>query len=155
MREDRAMARAARAGRPATVAPRRPRPVFTQCILADEIDRAPAKTQSALLEVMPVRHRRRPAVTGARPFMVLATQNPVQRTLPGGAAGQILLKVEIGYPPSEEEVAIVVRSTRGVQATTCRSHTSTHASPGKMLRTFNSALRNNASTSTSYTGDRE
>jgi MoxR-like ATPase len=94
-------------------------PVFTHVLLADEINRAPAKTQSALLEVMQeyqVTVEGRPLPV-PRPFMVLATQNPVETEgtypLPEAQLDRFLLKVEIGYPPGEEEVAIVVRATEG------------------------------------------
>jgi MoxR-like ATPase len=92
-------------------------PVFTHILLADEINRAPAKTQSALLEVMQeyqvtLEGRTLPV---PRPFMVLATQNPVETEgtypLPEAQLDRFLLKVEIGYPSAEEEAAIVVRTT--------------------------------------------
>jgi MoxR-like ATPase len=94
-------------------------PVFTNVLLADEINRAPAKTQSALLEVM---QEYQVTLEGqtlpvARPFMVLATQNPVETEgtypLPEAQLDRFLLKVEIGYPSTEEEVAVVVRATSG------------------------------------------
>ena len=92
-------------------------PVFTQVLLADEINRAPAKTQSALLEVMQeyqvtLEGRTLPL---PRPFMVLATQNPVETEgtypLPEAQLDRFLFKVEIGYPPAAEEVGVVVRAT--------------------------------------------
>ena len=95
-------------------------PVFTNVLLADEINRAPAKTQSALLEVMQeyqvtIEGRTLPV---AKPFMVLATQNPVETEgtypLPEAQLDRFLLKVEIGYPSREEEVAVVVRATDGM-----------------------------------------
>jgi MoxR-like ATPase len=94
-------------------------PVFTHVLLADEINRAPAKTQSALLEVMQeyqvtVEGRTLPL---PKPFMVLATQNPVETEgtypLPEAQLDRFLFKVEIGYPSSAEEVAVVVRATDG------------------------------------------
>jgi MoxR-like ATPase len=94
-------------------------PVFTHVLLADEINRAPAKTQSALLEVMQeyqvtVEGRTLPV---PKPFMVLATQNPVETEgtypLPEAQLDRFLFKIEIGYPPGPEEVAIVVRATEG------------------------------------------
>jgi len=90
-------------------------PVFTNLLLADEINRAPAKTQAALLEVMQegqvtiegVSHSLQP------PFMVLATQNPIEQegtyALPEAQLDRFLLKVRIDYPPAEEEVAMVTR----------------------------------------------
>ncbi len=92
-------------------------PVFTQVLLADEINRAPAKTQSALLEVM---QEYQVTLEGQtlqlpRPFMVLATQNPVETEgtypLPEAQLDRFLFKIEIDYPTAEEEVAVVVRST--------------------------------------------
>ncbi|MEP7300371.1 MAG: MoxR family ATPase [Caldimonas sp.] len=92
-------------------------PVFTNILLADEINRAPAKTQSALLEVM---QEYQVSLEGEtlpleRPFIVLATQNPIDTEgtypLPEAQLDRFLLKIEIGYPPQGEEVAIVVRTT--------------------------------------------
>ncbi len=92
-------------------------PVFTHVLLADEINRAPAKTQSALLEVM---QEYQVTLEGQtlplpKPFMVLATQNPVETEgtypLPEAQLDRFLFKVEIGYPSVEEEVAVVVRAT--------------------------------------------
>jgi MoxR-like ATPase len=92
-------------------------PIFTHVLLADEINRAPAKTQSALLEVM---QEYQVTLEGQtlplpRPFMVLATQNPVETEgtypLPEAQLDRFLFKIEIGYPSSEEEAAVVVRAT--------------------------------------------
>ena len=92
-------------------------PVFTNILLADEINRAPAKTQSALLEVM---QEFQVTVEGhtmqlARPFMVLATQNPIETegtyALPEAQLDRFLFKINIDYPPTEEESAIVLRAT--------------------------------------------
>jgi MoxR-like ATPase len=92
-------------------------PVFTQVLLADEINRAPAKTQSALLEVMQEYQVTLEGQTIAlpRPFIVLATQNPLETEgtypLPEAQLDRFLLKVEIAYPSAAEEVAVVVRTT--------------------------------------------
>jgi MoxR-like ATPase len=92
-------------------------PVFTHILLADEINRAPAKTQSALLEVMQEYQVTLEGQTLVlpKPFIVLATQNPVETEgtypLPEAQLDRFLLKVEIGYPTPEEEVAVVVRTT--------------------------------------------
>jgi MoxR-like ATPase len=92
-------------------------PVFTHVLLADEINRAPAKTQSALLEVMQEYQVTLEGQTLAvpKPFMVLATQNPVETEgtypLPEAQLDRFLFKVEIDYPSTSEEVAIVVRAT--------------------------------------------
>jgi MoxR-like ATPase len=94
-------------------------PVFTHVLLADEINRAPAKTQSALLEVMQEYQvtLEGQTVLLPKPFMVLATQNPVETEgtypLPEAQLDRFLLKIEIRYPSSAEEVAVVVRATEG------------------------------------------
>jgi MoxR-like ATPase len=92
-------------------------PVFTNVLLADEINRAPAKTQAALLEVMQEYQVTLEGETHRleRPFFVLATQNPVETEgtypLPEAQLDRFLLKVEIGYPSLKDEAAIVVRTT--------------------------------------------
>src|SRR6202047_1025428 len=92
-------------------------PVFTQVLLADEINRAPAKTQSALLEVMQEYQvtLEGQSIPLPKPFMVLATQNPVETEgtypLPEAQLDRFLFKVEIGYPTLAEEVGVVVRAT--------------------------------------------
>jgi MoxR-like ATPase len=87
-------------------------PVFTNLLLADEINRAPAKTQSALLEVM---QEQQVTIEGrsfeaGRPFMVLATQNPIEHEgtypLPEAQLDRFLLKVALDYPPEAEERAL-------------------------------------------------
>ena len=94
-------------------------PVFTHVLLADEINRAPAKTQSALLEVMQEYQVTLEGQTLAvpLPFMVLATQNPVETEgtypLPEAQLDRFLFKVEIGYPPADVEVDVVLRATDG------------------------------------------
>src|SRR6201985_3324393 len=94
-------------------------PVFTHILLADEINRAPAKTQSALLEVMQEYQVTLEGQTLAlpKPFIVLATQNPVETEgtypLPEAQLDRFLLKIEIGYPGQEDEVAVVLRTTSG------------------------------------------
>ncbi|HSI49398.1 MAG TPA: MoxR family ATPase [Ideonella sp.] len=93
-------------------------PVFTNLLLADEINRAPAKTQSALLEVM---QEGQVTVEGKslalpQPFMVLATQNPVDSEgtylLPEAQRDRFLLKIDIGYPSAIDEVAVLRRATQ-------------------------------------------
>ncbi len=92
-------------------------PVFTHVLLADEINRAPAKTQSALLEAMQEYQVTLEGQTHLlpKPFMVLATQNPVETEgtypLPEAQLDRFLFKVEIGYPSNTEEVAVVARAT--------------------------------------------
>jgi MoxR-like ATPase len=94
-------------------------PIFTNLLLADEINRAPAKTQSALLEVM---QERQATIEGQslpvpRPFMVLATQNPIEQEgtypLPEAQLDRFLLKVSIGYPGEAEEQRLVRQVTDG------------------------------------------
>lgn len=87
-------------------------PVFTNLLLADEINRAPAKTQAALLEVMQERQvtLEGEAKSLPKPFMVLATQNPIEQEgtypLPEAELDRFLLKVSIDYPSLEDEVAL-------------------------------------------------
>ncbi|MBW4719162.1 AAA family ATPase [Saccharothrix obliqua] len=90
-------------------------PVFTGLLLADEINRTPPKTQSALLEAM---QERQVTVEGRtfplpRPFHVLATANPVEYEgtypLPEAQLDRFLLRVDVGYPPAEEEVEVLRR----------------------------------------------
>ena len=94
-------------------------PVFTHVLLADEINRAPAKTQSALLEVMQEYQVTLEGQTQTvpKPFMVLATQNPIETEgtypLPEAQLDRFLFKIEIGYPSSADEAAVVVRATAG------------------------------------------
>jgi len=88
-------------------------PIFGNIILIDEINRAPAKTQSALFEVMEERQITMDGKTYAmqEPFIVLATQNPVEQEgtyrLPEAQLDRFLFKIEIKYPSLEEEIAIV------------------------------------------------
>jgi MoxR-like ATPase len=92
-------------------------PVFTNVLLADEINRAPAKTQSALLEVMQEYQvtLEGETLTLPRPFIVLATQNPLETEgtypLPEAQLDRFLLKVDMSYPSLQEEIDIVTRTT--------------------------------------------
>jgi MoxR-like ATPase len=90
-------------------------PVFSNLVLVDEINRAPAKTQSALLEIM---EERQASVDGrtypmANPFMVLATQNPVEQEgtyrLPEAQLDRFLFKIIVPYPSEQEEVTILTQ----------------------------------------------
>lgn len=96
-------------------------PVFTNLLLADEINRAPAKVQSALLEVMQERQVTigRETFKVPNPFLVLATQNPIETegtyALPEAQVDRFMLKVLIGYPSSTEEFVIVERMTGALQ----------------------------------------
>src|SRR5438094_4728935 len=92
-------------------------PVFTHLLLADEINRAPAKVQSALLEVM---QECQVTIAGdthlvPEPFLVMATQNPIETEgtypLPEAQVDRFMMKVLVGYPKEEEEFVIVERVT--------------------------------------------
>ncbi len=90
-------------------------PVFTNVLLADEINRAPPKTQSALLEAMQERQATLEGETFRldRPFFVIATQNPIEHEgtypLPEAQVDRFLLKIDVGYPSREQEVEILER----------------------------------------------
>ncbi|MDE7466306.1 MAG: MoxR family ATPase [Muribaculaceae bacterium] len=94
-------------------------PIFANFVLADEINRAPAKVQSALLEAM----QERQVTIGdetfrlPQPFLVMATQNPIEQEgtypLPEAQVDRFLLKVIIGYPNKEEEKAIIRQNIKG------------------------------------------
>ncbi len=92
-------------------------PVYTNLLLADEINRAPAKVQSALLEVMQERQVTigRETFKVPSPFLVLATQNPIETEgtypLPEAQVDRFMLKVLVGYPSDREEFVIVERMT--------------------------------------------
>ncbi len=97
----------------------RPGPVFTQILLADEINRAPAKTHSALLEIM---QETRVTIDGVshpieRPFLVLATQNPIESegtyNLPEAQLDRFLFKLVVDYPGADEETGILRLHTQG------------------------------------------
>ena len=96
-------------------------PVFTNLLLADEINRAPAKVQSALLEVMQERQVTigRETFPVSTPFLVLATQNPIETegtyALPEAQVDRFMLKVLVGYPDETEEFVIVERMTGKLQ----------------------------------------
>lgn len=88
-------------------------PIFSQIILIDEINRAPAKTQSALFEVMEERQVTVDGTTYAmeRPFLVIATQNPIDQEgtyrLPEAQLDRFIFKIEVSYPTLDQEVAIL------------------------------------------------
>lgn len=97
----------------------RPGPVFTQVLLADELNRATPRTQSGLLEAM---EERTVTADGKRyalpkPFFVIATQNPIEQSgvfpLPEAQLDRFLIQVEMGYPSFEQETAIVVAQSQG------------------------------------------
>ncbi|MBL4685885.1 MAG: MoxR family ATPase [Nannocystaceae bacterium] len=98
-------------------------PVFTNLLLADEINRAPAKVQSALLEAMAERH----VTVGDQtyplpsPFLVLATQNPIEQegtyNLPEAQLDRFMFKIKVDYPTGAEELEIMRRMGSGSEAT--------------------------------------
>ncbi len=99
-----------------------PGPIFTNLLLADEINRTPPKTQAALLEAM---QERRVTAGGKTypldaPFLVFATQNPIEQEgtypLPEAELDRFMFSVRVGYPSEEEEIQVVERTTVGEQA---------------------------------------
>jgi MoxR-like ATPase len=97
----------------------RPGPVFTNLLLADEINRTPPKTQSALLEAM---QERRITIAGENrplpdPFLVVATQNPIEHEgtypLPEAQLDRFMFSLDLGYPERADEIEIVRRTTIG------------------------------------------
>ncbi|MDH4570936.1 MoxR family ATPase [Pseudomonas sp. BN414] len=97
-------------------------PVFTNLLLADEINRAPAKTQAALLEVMQERQvtLEGRALPVPQPFLVLATQNPIEQEgtypLPEAELDRFMLKLRMDYPAADEELSLVRQVTRSPRA---------------------------------------
>ena len=104
-------------------------PIFSNMILADEINRAPAKVQSALLEAM----QERQVTIGENtfklddPFLVLATQNPIEQEgtypLPEAQVDRFMMKINIGYPTKDEEHKILKRMAFTERKTTCEAVT--------------------------------
>ncbi|HRW91298.1 MAG TPA: AAA family ATPase, partial [Flavobacteriales bacterium] len=100
----------------------RPGPVFSNIVLVDEINRAPAKTQSALFEVMEERQVTADGTTHPmeRPFMIVATQNPIEQEgtyrLPEAQLDRFFFKIDVGYPTLEEEVTILQRAASDADA---------------------------------------
>ena len=94
-------------------------PIFSHIILADEINRAPAKVQSALLEAMQERQVTIGDTTFPleEPFLVMATQNPIEQEgtypLPEAQVDRFMLKIRVGYPNREEELSIMERIAQG------------------------------------------
>ncbi|GIV57887.1 MAG: MoxR family ATPase [Bacteroidetes bacterium] len=93
-------------------------PIFANLVLADEINRAPAKVQSALLESMQERQVTigETTFTLEQPFLVLATQNPIEQEgtypLPEAQVDRFMMKIKVGYPTREEELEIMRRMAR-------------------------------------------
>ena len=100
----------------------RPGPVFANLVLADEINRAAPKTQSALLEAMAERH----VTVGGQtywleePFLVIATQNPIEQEgtypLPEAQLDRFMMEIQIDYPTPTQEEEIVLKTTSGTPA---------------------------------------
>ena len=96
-------------------------PIFANLVLADEINRAPAKVQSALLEAMQERQVTIGDTTHAlpEPFLVMATQNPIEQegtyALPEAQLDRFMLMIKVGYPTKEDERAIMDRMTSGMK----------------------------------------
>jgi MoxR-like ATPase len=115
------LGRDAQGGSPSMVF--RPGPVFTNLLLADEINRAAPKTQSALLEAMAEHH----VTVGGRthplddPFLVVATQNPIEQEgtypLPEAQLDRFMFELRVGYPSRDEEERIVTATTGDAEAT--------------------------------------
>lgn len=97
-------------------------PAFTNLLLADEINRAPAKTQAALLEVMQERQitLEGRAMPVPQPFLVMATQNPIEQEgtypLPEAELDRFMLKLRMDYPQADEELTLVRQVTRSAKA---------------------------------------
>ncbi|HXJ21609.1 MAG TPA: AAA family ATPase [Polyangia bacterium] len=104
-------------------------PIFANLVLADEINRAPAKVQSALLEAMQERQVTIGDTTHRlpEPFLVMATQNPIEQegtyALPEAQLDRFMLMIKVGYPTKEEERAIMDRMTSAVRASAERAAT--------------------------------
>jgi MoxR-like ATPase len=121
-------------------------PAFTNLLLADEINRAPAKTQSALLEVM---QERKITIEGKSlelkaPFMVLATQNPLDQEgtypLPEAELDRFLMNILIDYPAHESEVELVKKVTTGqIDDSALMQYLKPVASPQEIIQLQNSA----------------
>jgi MoxR-like ATPase len=116
-------------------------PIFTNVLLADEINRTPPKTQSALLEAM---EEARVTIDGVplelpRPFFVCATQNPIEYEgtypLPEAQLDRFLVKIEAGYPHEDRELELLARVAEGFDARTIEPEkTAAIAQPGEILQ---------------------
>lgn len=116
-------------------------PLFTNVLLADEINRTPPKTQAALLEAMVERQVTSGGTTHPLPdpFFVLATQNPIEQEgtypLPEAQLDRFMFMVQVGYPSQDEEREILKRTTGGIQNTVSR------VLAGEELRELQDAIR--------------
>ena len=134
-------------------------PIFANIILADEINRAPAKVQAALLEAM---QEKQVTIGGTtfkleEPFLVLATQNPIEQEgtypLPEAQVDRFMLKLRVGYPTRDEETEIMRRMASGhAIADQARRHArgdprgARHASPTCTWTTASSTTSSTSST---------
>ncbi len=102
-------------------------PIFTNLLLADEINRAPAKVQSALLEAMAERHVTVGDTTYPlpTPFLVLATQNPIEQegtyNLPEAQLDRFMFKIKVDYPGADDELKIMKRMGSGAEASQAKA----------------------------------
>ena len=122
-------------------------PVFTSILLADEINRTPPKTQSALLEAM---EERRVTIDGTTydlpaPFMVCATENPIEfegtYPLPEAQVDRFLVRVRTGYPPPADERALIARAVAGFDARDLDAAGVTEVVSGEELREAQRTVR--------------
>ncbi len=119
----------------------RPGPVFTQLLLADEINRSPAKTHAALLEVM---QEHRVTIEGTtykveRPFLVMATQNPIESegtyNLPEAQLDRFMLKLVISYPNAEEEANVLEMHSTQIELDSRLGELQTVTNPAEIVAT--------------------
>ncbi len=119
----------------------RPGPVFTQLLLADEINRSPAKTHAALLEVM---QEHRVTIEGTsykveRPFLVMATQNPIESegtyNLPEAQLDRFMLKLLINYPSDEEEAHVLEMHSTQIELDSRLGELQTVTNPEEIVAT--------------------
>jgi MoxR-like ATPase len=119
----------------------RPGPVFTQLLLADEINRSPAKTHAALLEVMQEHHVTIEGTTYKvdRPFLVMATQNPIESegtyNLPEAQLDRFMLKLVINYPSTEEEASVLEMHSTQVELDSRLGELQTVTNPEEIVAT--------------------
>jgi MoxR-like ATPase len=122
-------------------------PIFTQLLLADEINRAPAKTQAALLEAMQDLGVTSDGVTRAlpAPFLVIATQNPVESQgtypLPEAQLDRFLIKLNVRHPPAEVEKMILRNHARGLEAARLEGYALEKVASAAELLQMREALR--------------
>ena len=137
----------------------RPGPIFTNLLLADEINRTPPKTQAALLEAM---QERQVSVDGIarplpEPFLVVATQNPIEYEgtypLPEAQLDRFLAKLDVGYPTAADEAAMLRLAHRGVAPATL-ADVQTVTTAGELLGLRDSSTPRPSPTRSSATSSR-